>query len=127
MSPTWHGLRIALTPAYCGTLACKGKETLERSTAAALFWLQKLWGNRDLAVTRSFLSASRASKRCQFVSALRQIDANGIVLAVAFIVFAKSVTQSRGLHAHEGVDVGVKPCWDDRRPPERGCSPSGAR
>src|SRR5262245_35892353 len=32
-----------------GTLACKGKETLECSTEAALFWLQKLGGRRDLA------------------------------------------------------------------------------
>ena len=44
--------------------------------------------------------------RC--VRALRQIDANGIVLALAFIVFAKSVTQTRGLDAHEGIGHGVE-------------------
>ena len=33
---------------------------------------------------------------------------NGIVLAVGFVVFAKLVTQSRGLDAHEGIDHGVK-------------------
>ena len=42
------------------------------------------------------------------VCALRQINANGIVLAVGLVVFAKPVSQSRGLHANNGVNGGVK-------------------
>ena len=42
------------------------------------------------------------------VAALRQRDANTIGLAVGLIVFAKLLTQSRGLDPHEGIDCGVK-------------------
>ena len=42
------------------------------------------------------------------VAALRQIDANGVASAVGLIIFAKLVTQARGLDAHDGIDGGVK-------------------
>ena len=42
------------------------------------------------------------------VSALRQFDANWIPLAVGLVIFAKPVTQPHGLHADDGVDVGVE-------------------
>src|SRR5262245_25392620 len=42
------------------------------------------------------------------VAALWQLDANGIALAVGVVVFAKLVTQARGLDAHERIDRGVK-------------------
>src|SRR5262245_7814691 len=42
------------------------------------------------------------------VRALRQVNANEIVLTVTFVVFAKPVTQSRGLHAHERIGHGVE-------------------
>ena len=42
------------------------------------------------------------------VRSLRQINANGIALAVGVIVFAKLLTQAGGLDAHEGVGRGVK-------------------
>ena len=45
------------------------------------------------------------------VAPLRQFDANGILLAVGLIIFAKPVTQSRGLHANDWVDVGIKRLW----------------
>src|SRR5262245_10095913 len=64
---------------------------------------------RRLALLASNLRSALAPKldfRC--VRALRQIDANGIVLAFAFVVFAKSVTETRGLDAHEGIGHGVK-------------------
>ena len=44
--------------------------------------------------------------RC--VCALWESDVYGIVFPVGFIVFAKPITQSRGLHAHEGIGHGVK-------------------
>ena len=42
------------------------------------------------------------------VGALWQLDANRIVSAFGVVVFAKLVTQTRGLDAHEGVDDGVE-------------------
>ena len=42
------------------------------------------------------------------VGALRQLDANRIVLAVSVIILAKLVAQTRGLDAHDGVYQGVE-------------------
>src|SRR6185437_7942516 len=64
--------------------------------------------------------ASILSKRVRFVChwtpnlnvrcvrALRQIDANWIVLALALIVFAQLVAQPRRLDAHEWIDGGIE-------------------
>jgi hypothetical protein len=49
---------------------------------------------------------SKLDMRC--VSALRQVDANGIAFAVGLIIFAKLLTQASSLDAHEGVDDGVE-------------------
>ena len=59
--------------------------------------------------------SGRRIKRCRLpeldvrrVRALRQLDANGIGLAVSVVIFAKPVAQTPGLQADDGVDVGVE-------------------
>ncbi len=42
------------------------------------------------------------------VSALRQINTNGIALTIGPVVFAKLLTQSRGLDAHDGIEDGIE-------------------
>ena len=42
------------------------------------------------------------------VGALRQLDANGIALAIGLVIFAKPVAQARGFHPHDRIDIGVE-------------------
>ena len=65
--------------------------------------MQSVW-----AVRQGIESYSLSKLNVRRVSALRQIDANWIPLAVGLVIFAKPVTQPRGLHADDGVDVGVE-------------------
>jgi hypothetical protein len=48
----------------------------------------------------------KLDSRC--VCALREVDANGIALAVGSVIFAKLLTQARCFDAHEGIGHGVK-------------------
>ena len=42
------------------------------------------------------------------VAPFRQVDAHGVALACGVIIFAKLVTQARGLDTHDGIDSGVE-------------------
>ena len=63
---------------------------------------------------RRFLLASnlrsilvpKLDSRC--VCALREVDANGIALAVGSVIFPKLLTQAGGLDPHEGIGDGVE-------------------
>ena len=58
---------------------------------------------------RQSIGSCRLSKLdVRRVAALRQIDADGIVLAIGFIIFAKPVAQAPGFQPHDRIDIGVK-------------------
>ena len=89
----------------------QGRSAKAGSSATAAAPLRdpgSIWNRRIRWSIRLRLGVRLPKLDVRRVAALRQIDANRIALAVDLVIFAKLVTQARGLDAHDGIDVGVK-------------------